>query len=187
MAVQTSYTTAPVAAFKGMLADDTENDIMTMVNAEVSASIAFGQVVAFKTSSPKSDRDAILPASTSAKLAGVVVHSHDYPRTFTATDAFGNATTVGELDATGLVVGTEMAVLWRGTIWVQPELAVAVGDRLFVRVDADTNENSYEVLGNVSNASDESDMIDATAIGRFTSSCAALGFAKLQVDFSQKP
>jgi hypothetical protein len=183
MSVQTTYATAPAAAYKGMLCDDTENDTQTMKNAEVSASMPFGNVVSFKTSSPTSDRDAVLPASGEQKLAGIIVHSHDYERTFT----LAGGATAGELDSVGLVPGTEMTVLVRGTIWVQPELAVVPGDRLYVRMDADTNEHSYEVLGNVSNASDESDMIDATAIGRFISSCDALGFAKLQVDFSQKP
>lgn len=182
MSVQTTYTTAPAAAYKGMLADDTENDIMTMINAESSLSMPFGNVVSFKTSSPTSDRDAVLPVSGEQKLAGIVVHSHDYARTFTLPDG----TTAGELDSVGLIPGTVMAVLWRGTIWVQPETAVVPGDRLYVRMDADTNENAFEYLGNVDNGTDESDMIDATQVGVFVSGCAALGFAKLRVDFSQK-
>lgn len=180
MSVQTSYTVAPAAAYAGMLADDSENDIMTMVNAEASLSMPFGNVVAFKTSSPASDKDAIRPASGSTKLAGILVHSHDYARTFTLPDG----TTAGELDSTGVVAGAEISVLWRGTIWVKVQQAVVVGDRLFVCHTANT---VYTVAGQVGNADESSNTVDATAIGRFTSGAAAGGFAKLQVDFSQKP
>lgn len=177
-AVQTSYTVAPAAAYAGMLADDTENDIMTMNNAEASASMPFGIVVCFKPS-PTTDKDATLPAS-GGKLAGVLVHSHDYERTFTLPDG----TTAGELDSTGIKPGAEIAVLWRGTVWVKVQQAVAPGDRLFVCHTANT---VYTAKGQVGNADESTNTIDATAIGRFTSSAAAGGFAKLQVDFSQKP
>lgn len=179
MAVQTSYTVAPAAAYAGMLADDTDNDIMTLKNAEASASMPFGIVVAFKTSSPASDKDTILPAS-GGKLAGIVVHSHDYERTFTLPDG----TTAGELDSTGLKVGTEMAVLWRGCVWVKVQQAVVPGDRLFV---CHTANAVYTAKGQVGNADESTNTIDATAIGRFISGAAAGGLAKLQVDFSQKP
>lgn len=178
-AVQTTYTTAPAAAFAGMLADDSRNDTQTMRNAEASASMPFGICVAFKTSSPASDRDAILPGA-GAKLAGIVVHEHDYERTFTLPDG----TVAGELDSTGLTVGTVMTVLWRGTIWVQVRQAVVPGDRLFVCTTAAT---TYSAKGQIGNADESSNTIDATNIGRFTSAANALGFAKLQVDFSQKP
>jgi hypothetical protein len=178
--VQTAYTVAPPAAYAGMLADDTDNDIMTLANTEASASMPFGIVVAFKTTSPASDRDAILPSATQQKLAGVLVHSHDYERTFTLPDG----TTAGELDSTGIKPGAEIAVLWRGTVWVKVQQAVVVGDRLFV---CHTANAVYTAKGQVGNADESSNTVDATAIGRFTSSAAAGGLAKLQVDFSQKP
>ena len=179
MSVQTTYTTAPAVAFAGMLADDTENDIQTMVNAEASASMPFGTVTAFKTSSPNSDKDSIQPAA-GAKLAGIVVHSHDFARTFQLPDG----TTVGENDGTGLKPGAEYACLVRGTIWVKVQQAVVPGDRLFVCIAAGT---VYTAKGQIGNADESSNTIDATNIGRFTSSAAAGGLAKLQVDFSQKP
>lgn len=182
MSVQTSVISAPVVAFAGLLADDTENDIMTMVNADT-VSMAFGAILAFQTTSPKTDKDAILPAASAAKLAGVVVHSHDYARQFVENQPTGSVT-VGELDATGLAVGTELSVLWRGTIWVQVRQAVAVGDRLFVCYAPDGTV--YTVKGQAGNADVSTTALDATHIGRFTSSSAAGGFAKLQVDFSQK-
>jgi hypothetical protein len=179
-AVQTSYTVAPAAAYAGMLADDTKSDVMTMENAEASASMPFGIVVAFKTSSPGSDRAAVLPTTSETKLAGILVHSHDYERTFTLPDG----STVGELDSTGIKPGAEIAVMWRGTCWVKVQQAVVPGDRLFVCKSANV---VYTGLGQVGNADESTNTIDASAIGRFTSGAAAGGFAKLQVDFSQKP
>lgn len=176
--VQTTYNVAPAAAYAGMLADDTHNDIMTLANAEASASMPFGICIALKTSSPATDRDAILPTGT-PKLAGIVVHSHDYARTFTLPDG----TVAGELGASGLVPGTMLQVLWRGTVWVKVQQAVSVGDRLFVCTSAGT---TYTAQGQIGNADESSNTADATKIGRFTSSAAAGGFAKLQVDFSQK-
>lgn len=181
MSVQTSVIAAPVQAFAGMLADDTENDIMTAVNAD-SVSMSFGTCVAWKTSSPATDKDTILPASSAAKLAGIIVQSHDYERQFTEWN--NGSVTVGELDGTGLTVGTEMAILWRGTIWVKVQQAVVVSDRLFVCYSPDGTV--YTVKGQIGNADVSSNALDATAIGRFTSSSAAGGYAKLQVDFSQK-
>jgi hypothetical protein len=177
--VQTSYSTAPAAAYAGMLADDTNNEVMTMINAEASTSMPFGIVCSFKTTSPASDRDACLPTATETKLAGVVCHAHDYERQF----ALPDGTNAGELDSTGLVPGTVMAVLWRGTIWVKVQQAVVPGDRLFVCKSANT---VYTAKGQVGNADESSNTIDATAIGRFLSSAKIGGFAKLQVDFSQK-
>ncbi len=182
MPVQSTYAAAPPAAFAGMIADDTDPDVMTMINAD-SVSIPFGYCVAFKTSSPASDKDAILPGS-GAKLAGIVVHNHDFARTVTVLDLDGNSVTIGDLDSTGLVVGAPMGVLWRGTIWVKVQQAVVVGDRLFV---CNATGTTFTSKGQIGNADESSNTIDATNIGRFTSSSAVGGFAKLQVDFSQKP
>jgi len=182
MPVQTSYNAAPAAAFAGMLADDTENDVMTVINAD-SVSIPFGICVAFKTSSPTSDKDVILPGAT-PKLAGIVVHNHDFARSVTVLDLAGNSVTIGELDSTGVVAGAVMGILWRGTIWVKVQQAVVVGDRLFVCTSAGT---TFTAKGQIGNADESSNTVDATAIGRFISSAAIGGFAKLQVDFSQKP
>lgn len=182
MPVQTTYSAAPPAAFAGMLADDTDNDVMTVINADT-VSIPFGICVAFKTSSPTSDKDVILPGA-GAKLAGIVVHNHDFARSVTLLDLAGNSVTVGELDSTGLVAGAAMGILWRGAIWVKVQQAVVVGDRLFVCTATGT---VFTAKGQIGNADESSNTIDATNIGRFTSSSAAGGFAKLQVDFSQKP
>lgn len=186
MAVQTTVSIAPDRAFAGLLCDDTENDIMTMKNAEASTSMPFGIGVSFKTSSPTSERDAVLPTASETKLCGIVVHSHDYERTFTLPDG----TVAGELDSVGLVAGTEMAVLWRGTIWVQVVQAVVPGDRAFVCTAPGSGGSAYTAKGQWGNAADvtgSATQIDASNIGRYTSTAAAGGFAKLQIDFSQKP
>ncbi len=181
MSVQTSYATAPDRAFAGMLADDSENDIMTMKNADV-VSMPFGIGVSFKTSSPTSERDSILPTASAEKLAGIVVHSHDYERTFTLPDG----TVAGELDGTGLVAGAEMAVLVRGTIWVQVMQTVAVGDRPWINVTVGAG-SAYTAQGQFGNAQDTTGSglaLDITKLGRYTSAASAGGFAKLQIDFT---
>lgn len=183
MPVQTTYAAAPPAAYAGMIADDTPANVMSMINAD-SVSIPFGTCVAFKTSSPTSDKDVILPGAT-PKLAGIVVHSHDFARSVTVLDLAGNSVTAGELDSTGVVATAAIGVLWRGTIWVKVQQAVVVGDRLFV-CNA-TGGTVFTAKGQIGNADESSNTVDATAIGRFISSAAAGGFAKLQVDFSQKP
>src|ERR1700690_4060052 len=110
MSVQTSVSTGPAVAFAGMLADDAENDIISLLNQEASASMPFGIVVSLKTSTPASDKSAVLPTSSEEKLGGIVVHRHNYERTFTLPDG----TVAGELDSVGLVPGTLMSVLRRG-------------------------------------------------------------------------
>ena len=180
MAVQTSYAVSPDRAFAGLLADDSENDIMTMKNADA-VSMPFGIGVSFKTSSPTSERDAILPTSSAEKLAGIVVHSHDYERTFTLPDG----TVAGELDSTGLVVGTEMGVLVRGTIWVKVVQTVAVGDRPWINVTVGAG-SAYTAQGQFGNANDTTGgglALDITKLGRYTSAATAGNYAKLQISF----
>jgi hypothetical protein len=180
MSVQTSYATAPAAAFAGMLAGQGPHDIITMENADT-ASMPFGIVVAYDTSSPTSDKQALLPASGGAKLAGIVCHSHDNARQFSTSDANGNTVTVGDLDGTGLVPGAELAVLQVGVIWVKVQQAVVPGDRMFVCITANV---VYTAIGQIGNADESSNTIDATKVGVFISSAAAGGFAKLRVDFT---
>lgn len=172
MSVQTTYTTAPAAAYAGLLADDTENDIMTLENGGT-PSIPFGAPVSFKTGST-SDKSAQLIAATTDKIAGILVHSHDYQRTFTLPDG----TVEGELDSTGLVTGTEMAVLWRGTIWVKVFDAVAVGDAVYFAVDS--GGSHYTGAGQIGKTSDAGHAVQVTN-AFWVSSSAAGGFAKLRL------
>lgn len=170
MSVQTTYTTAPAAAFAGMLADDSENDAITMNNQD-SVSIPFGAAVVYKNS-PASDKDAALPANSSDKLAGILIQSHDFERSFQLPDG----TTVGELDGTGVKVGAEMAVLTQGTIWVKVTTACNVGDSVFVSYSSGGTWTTGQ--GQFGNAADSGHTIAVTN-AQFRSSAAAGGFAKV--------
>lgn len=172
MAVQTTYTTAPAAAYAGMLADDSENDATTMNNQDV-VSIPFGSPVVYKNS-PSSDKDAALPSASTDKLAGIVIHSHDYERQFT----LAGGASAGELDSTGLVVGTELPVLTQGTIWVKVTTACAAGDSVFVSYSAGGTWTTG--AGQFGNAADAGHAIAVTN-AQFRSSAAAGGFAKLHL------
>lgn len=178
--IQTSSLVAPVVAYAGMLCDDSENDLVTAVNNDT-VSMPFGAVVAFKTSSPPSDFAAILPAANNSKLMGIVVQEHDYERTYTLPDG----TTAGQLDGTGLTVGTPMTLLRRGCIWVTVQQNVAPGDRLWVSFQANV---VFTAAGQCGNADESSNtVIGAHQIGQFMSTATAGNVARLRVDFDIGP
>lgn len=172
MPVQTSVTVAPAIAFAGMLADLEDNALITLRNSD-SVSMPFGAIVAFKTAAPASNEDAILPAASTAKIAGVLVHQHKYSRTFTLPDG----SVAGELDGTGLVVGTPFSVLRAGVIFVTCEDGCNVGDRLFIRYAGGT-------LGAArSTDAGGSTCINANNQGQWLTSASAGGIAMIEVDF----
>lgn len=181
MSVQTTYSDAPAAAYSGLLIGD-DHDIIPMKNVEASAEMPFGAAVCFKLSSPATDQDAVLPAAETDTVCGIVVKSNVYDRTYTLMDG----STAGELGTTGLKPGAMLNILRKGTIWVYCRTAIAVGDRLWVRAVA-SGGSPAEFLGAPENADDGTDTIDCTKQGVFMSSCAAGGFAKLEVDFTNKP
>jgi hypothetical protein len=176
MSVQTSVALAPAIAFAGQIADGVAFDAITLKNAEASASMPFGAIVAFKTSSPTSDKDAILPAAAGALLAGVLLHKHNYERTWTMPDG----TVAGELDATGLVVGVTFSCMQKGHVYVVCEDGCTVGAKLWVRYATGT-------LGAArSTDAGGSTCIDATTRGTWLSTALAAGIAKLACDFLSK-
>src|SRR5690348_2052762 len=138
MGVQTSYTFNFKRGIEGQIADGCEDhEIVPMRNNEASAVIPFGTVVAFEGSTD--DFGAIKIANTSAKCAGIVVHSHAY-----GVAPYGDldqTTACGSLRTGGVKPGGNLNVMRKGRILVKPEVSVAPGDRLFVRADVDTNEN----------------------------------------------
>lgn len=176
MAVQTSVLVTPAAAFAGMLADAVDLDIITLINKD-SASMPFGIVVAADPTD--GDKMVKLPASSGDNLVGIVVHKHDYARTFTLPDG----TVAGSLDSVGLVTGTTMSVLRRGHIWVQVLQTVAAYDRLFVSYAVGA---PFTAKGQSGNAAVGSTTIDSTRIGQFLTSASAGGFAVLDVDFTNR-
>lgn len=178
LAVQTTYSESVTAAYAGMLASE-DCDIISMTNVEASASMPFGRGVIFKATNT-TDQDALVPSAETDKVAGIVVHSHAYDRSWT--NAAG--TTVGELSATGLLPGTMLNVLRRGVIWVIAEDACVPGDRLWVRCTAG---GAGEVVGGCTNGDEGTETIDCTNQGVFLTTAAAGGLAKLQVDFTNRP
>lgn len=171
---QTSYAEM-AAAFAGMLADaGIVKYAETMVQAEASAEVPFGIVVVMNTA-PTADgtpAKAKLPAASTDKLWGIVLHSHSYD-------------TRTELGTTGLKPKTLLSALRKGRVWVTVETAVAVGDRGHVRYAAGAGGTQ---LGALRNAAVGSETIDATTqIVFVTAQTVAGGLAVAEVDFTNKP
>lgn len=179
MNLQTTYSSAPAIGYAGMLEGELDQDIIAMKNVEATASIPFGSAVAFKTSSPSSDLDALLPAGSTDKIAGIVAHSHAYARQWTDSDGVKH----GDLDSTGLVPGTFLNVLRAGKILVPCVTGCAPADRLYVCYAAGS---TYTVVGTMGNAAEASHTIDCTTQGQWLTTAAANGLAWLQVNFLNK-
>ncbi len=182
--VQSSYTDAPSVAFAGMIADNSMVfDAKSFISAEASAQMPFGVAVAFKPSSTY-DTDATMPANSTDKVAGILMHAPGYERTFTVPLPDGTTGTVGELGATGLLPGAVLSLLRKGRIWVTVEDGCTVGDRLYVRYSANGGNTQ---LGACRATDDSGHAIDLTKIGQYVTSASAGGLAMLEVDFTNKP
>lgn len=175
MTVQSSFSDGPAIGYAGTLDSNLAHDVITMKNAEASASIAFGRAVKFKDT-VTSDKDAVLPAAETDKILGIVLRSDTYGVAWTDLD--GN--TYGQLDSTGVKPGAFLNVLRRGRVLVVCEDAVEAGDKLWVRAVAGA---APEYLGGLNNADDSTDMIDCTANGTWLTSASAGGLAWLDVNF----
>ncbi len=178
MGFQTSVLDLPAIGYSGQLVGD-DHDIIMGKNLEVSASMPFGIAVCFKTSSPVTDYDAVLPGSPTVVM-GIVVKSGAYERTWTDADGVIH----GDLDSVGLIPKALLNILRKGKILVACPTGCVPGDRLYVRKDAG---EASEALGTCENASDESDMIDCTEQAVWLTTAAAGGLAVLDVDFTNKP
>lgn len=161
MPVQISYPLTMQPAFAGMKADSGEDDVRTFVNAEATAEMPFGVAVAQGTTEPR----AILPAAGTAKLVGVVLHSHDY-------DPFYDLGTVG------VKPKLQVSVMNRGRVWVVVEEAVAVNDRAFVRFAAGAGGTQ---LGAFRRSADTATALEARG-WRYISAAGAGGLAKVELD-----
>lgn len=177
MGIQTSVSARPAAGFAGMLDAGYTNDVIFAQNGEASASIPFGKAVIWDPSSPAHAKSATLPAgSQTSPVMGIVAYSNAYSASWTDKDGGVH----GELDATGLVPGTQLNVLRRGRILVVAASAVVAGvSKLYVRSVAGLGET----LGALEDAADATDMIDCTANGTWMSTVAAGELAWLEVDF----
>jgi hypothetical protein len=175
MTVQSSFSNGPAIGYAGTLDSNLAHDVITMKNAEASASIAFGRAVKFKDT-VSTDKDAVLPALETDTILGIVLRSDTYGVAWT--DLSGN--TYGQLDSTGVKPGAFMNVLRRGRVLVVCEDAVEAGDKLWVRAVAGGDP---EFLGGLNNADDSTDMIDCTSKGTWLTSASAGGLAWLDVNF----
>jgi hypothetical protein len=176
MTVQSSFSTAPSIGYAGTLDSNMAHDVITMKNAETSASIAFGRAVKFKDT-VSSDKDAVLPASENDLIIGIVLRADTYGVKWTDL----NSNSYGQLDSTGVMTGAFMNVLRRGRVLVVCEDAVEAGDKLWVR--AVSAEDGTEYYGGLTNADDGSDTIDCTSKGTWMTSASAGGLAWLDVNF----
>lgn len=172
MSVQTTFSDAPAIGYAGMLDSNLAHDVVTMLNAEASASIAFGKGVVFK-GTPTTAKDAVLPAAETDVPVGIVVFSQTYALDNGTGDATG-------LDANGVTAGQFLNVLRRGRILVIAEDGCEIGDKLWIRCTAG---GDGEVVGGLTNADEGTETIDATAKGTWMSNAAAGELAWLDVNF----
>lgn len=178
MSVQTTFSDAPAVGYAGMLDSNVAHDIVTMINAEASASMPFGTGIVFKGTSPTTAKDALLPATENDVPVGILVHSHNYARTWT-NDA---GTVYGELDSTGVKPGGMLNILRRGRILVICEDGCEIGDKLWIRCTVGSPAGT-EFLGSLNSADEGTEMIDATTKGTWMSNASAGGLAWLDVNF----
>jgi len=165
---QTSYPLVPPVAFAGMLDALAHKFAESRAQAESSAEVPFGVAVAEGADETK----AILPAASTAKVIGLVIHSHTYAPSY-------------ELGTVGIKPKCMLSVLRKGRIWVVVEEAVVPGDRLFVRYASGAGGTQ---LGGIRKSAVTSETIDCTGMGIFRTTQATVGgLAILEVDFSNEP
>lgn len=182
MTLQATYPKVPLIGLAGQVeAIDQAGAYITqpMKNAEASASIPFGVAVAYKTASPTSDLDAVLPAAGTAKLCGIVMWSADYARAWTASDG----TVYGDLDSVGLRVGTILSVLRAGKILCVTQQAVKPGDPVFVCFSANT---VFTAKGQLGNADESTNTINCTNQASWQTTAAIGGLSWVDADFRNK-
>jgi len=173
MALQTTYPTTPAIGFAGT--PDASYDpanTMTMIQAESSASMPFGSIVAGQPSATN-DKNATLPANSTDVLVGVLLRSDAYAPAFTT-----GGVTIGDLDSVGLRPGATLNIARKGKVLVVCEDGcTAFTSRLFVRYAGGTK--------GAARATDAggSTCIDATKQGQWVTSAAAAGLAWLEFSF----
>lgn len=175
MSVQTTFSTAPAIGYAGTLDSNLAHDVITMKNAEASASMVFGRAVKFKDT-VTTDKDAVYPAAETDKVLGIILHAHTYALEWTDADG----TEYGQLDADGVKVGGFLNILRRGRVLVIAEDAVEAGDPLWVRCTAG---GAGEVVGGLTNADEGTETIDCSTKGMWLTSASAGGLAWLDVNF----
>jgi hypothetical protein len=149
--------------YAGML-DGSDHNFASGFSEEASAEIPFGVAVARGTA----DDGVKLPAASTAKIRGVVVHSHAYDKD-------------QELGDTGIKPKCQISVGRRGRFLVTVEEAVIPGDRAFIRY-ATGDGGSQKGAWRKSAVAGET--IDVTAEAEFQTTASAAGLAVVEVDFT---
>ena len=166
MPVQDSYEDNFVTGKAGQIADLKDSSIDGVRNAEASADMLFGRAVAFD---PANENAALLLASASDLVMGIVVESHAYEQS-----------AAGELNAagTGAKAGAMVNVMRKGSIYAVCEDGCSPGDPLFVRFQ--NGDGPGALLAATSGADDVTTVV---AAGRWKTAAAAGGIAVLEFDF----
>lgn len=169
--VQSSVSDKPAIGRAGQIADSGRDKVArSYVNAEASAEMPFGVMLARGTG----DQDALLPHTSAAAMAdafiGVLVFNHAYAKD-------------GELGDTGLKPNVQLSVLTHGRVLVTTEDAVSPGDPVRVRVVT----AGMEVAGAFRTAQDLTDCVDISTMARWVTSAGAgeLAVLELNMTFAQ--
>jgi hypothetical protein len=144
-----------------MLYDTAAHEVVSMVNAEASAAMLFGQAVCFGAS----DNAALSPDATTDVICGLVVHAHSY-----AAEQLNSA-------RTGVAAEEMLNVARKGRMLVTCEDGCVPGNRLHVRATGGTE-------GALRASADGANTIALTGQGVWLTTAAAGGLAVLEFDFT---
>lgn len=165
---QTSIPSAfTVVTTPGVLADTGDVDVMSLINAEASASMPFGIAVAKGTG----DNEGILPAASNFVPMGVAVHD------MTTESSALPASPTGA----GILPKGSISALKRGRVVVETEVAVTPASTPFVRYASGAGGTQ---LGAFRNSADTATAADASSWCRFITTSQAVGgknYAVLEV------
>lgn len=159
------------AGFPGMLANLFEKQAVTLVQGEASAEIPFGVVVAQGAASAVAGTPdkAILMVDVNSKMAGILLHSHDYTRG-------------SDLGDTGVKPQRLLAVLEEGEVYAYCEAGAYVkGAQLYARYT--TNGAGKSQLGALRIDTDTTKAVLNKGItAAETKTLAAEGYVKVRID-----
>ena len=172
MTLQSSYTLTPGTYLLGTV-DAGPRTITTAKNANASASIPIGSPVSFKPSGATSDIDATTPVAAD-KIMGISCHADALSRSWTDENGVH-----GDLDATGVLVGSFFPVLRMGRIFVTCTTVCAPGQPLFVAVQS---AGAYTAAGQMGNVT-ATNAIDCTGQGQWRTTATAGAGAWVEVNF----
>jgi len=156
---QSTWSSDPANAYAGLLSQIKPHETESYIQAEASAEMPFGRMVAKGTN----DQDAVLMAAQADLPIGIVVHSHNYQKPT-------------ELGDTGLKPGAMVRVLTKGVIWVQVTEAVTPASA--VRYD--------EAGGTFGDSAVVDETVDISDFARYLGSAGANEFVELEIDMTNR-